>query len=113
VLAVNQLTPELAEFISKVELVIFIDASYVGQPGGWKCETVEPSATPAPTLGHHLTPIGLLAYAQAIFKARPPALLISVAGGSFECRHELTPPLAAALPAIELFVRQQIAEFRI
>ena len=112
VLAVDQLTPELSELISEVELVVFIDASHVGQPGSWKCETVEPSATPAPSLGHHLTPCNLLAYAQAVFKANPTALLFSVAGGSFECGQELTPCVAAALPAAEEFVREQIAATR-
>lgn len=109
ILVVHQLTPELSELISKVELVVFIDASQHGQPGSWKCETVEPSPTPAPALGHHLTPINLLAYTQAVFKASPTALLLSVAGVSFDCRQELSPCLAAALPAIEEFVREQIA----
>ena len=108
-LAVNQLTPELSEFISEVELVVFIDASHVGRPGSWKCETVEPKESSPQTLGHHLTPTSLLAYAQAIFKASPPALLVSVAGGSFDCRQELSPSVAAALPAVEQFVREKIA----
>jgi hydrogenase maturation protease len=108
VLSVNQLTPELSEFISEVELVVFIDASHVGQPGSWKCQTVDANEKSSHTLGHHLTPMSLLAYAQAIFKASPRALLVSVAGDSFECRQELTPSVAAALPAVEQFVREQI-----
>lgn len=107
--ALNQLTPELSELISEVELVVFIDASHAGKPGSWKCETVEPNATSRHTLGHHLTPMSLLAYAQTIFKASPRSLLVSVAGESFECRQELTPSVAAALPAVEQFVREQIA----
>ena len=109
VLALNQLTPELSELISEVELVIFIDASHIGNPGSWTCESVEPNATSSQTLGHHLTPMSLLAYAQTIFKASPRALLVSVAGESFDCRQELTPAVAAALPAVEQFVREQIA----
>ena len=109
VLAVSQLTPELSELISEVELVVFIDASLVGQPGSWKCQTVDPNPRSSPALGHHLTPMGLLAYAQAIFKASPRALLVSVAGDSFDCCRELTPSVAAALPAVERFVRGQIA----
>jgi hydrogenase maturation protease len=109
VLALNQLTPELSELISEAELVIFIDASHIGNPGSWTCETVEPNATSSQTLGHHLTPMGLLAYAQTIFKANPRALLVSVAGESFDCRQELTPAVTAALPAVEQFVREEIA----
>jgi hydrogenase maturation protease len=113
VLALNQLTPDLSELISEVELVIFIDASYVGQPGSWKCETVEPNATSSHTLEHHLTPMSLLAYAQAIFKVSPRALLVSVAGDSFDCRQELTSSVAAALPAVEQFVREQISDWKL
>lgn len=109
VLAVHQLTPELSELISQVKLAVFIDSSYVGQPGSWKCESVEPGATASTTFGHYLMPMGLLAYAQAVFKASPPALLVSVAGGCFDCCQELTPAVAAALPAVEQFVREQIA----
>ncbi|MBV8418011.1 MAG: hydrogenase maturation protease [Verrucomicrobia bacterium] len=108
VLALNQLTPELSEPISEVELVIFIDASHAGKPGSWTCETVEPNATSSHTLGHHLTPMSLLAYAQIIFKANPRALLLSVAGESFDYRQELTPSVATALPAVEQFVRETV-----
>jgi hydrogenase maturation protease len=109
VLAVSQLTPELSALISEVELVIFIDASLVGQPGSWKCQTVDPNPRSSPVLGHHLTPMSLLGYAQAIYKVSPRTLLVSVAGNSFDCRQELTPCIAAALPAVEQFVRRQIA----
>ena len=108
VLALNQLTPELSEPISEVELVVFIDASHAGKLGSWTCETVEPNATSSPTLGHHLTPMSLLAYTQNIFKASPRALLVSIAGESFDYRQELTPSAAAALPAVEQFVRETV-----
>jgi hypothetical protein len=52
--------------------------------------------------------MNLLAYAQAIFKASPRALFVSVAGDSFDCDQELTPSVAAALPAVERFIREQI-----
>jgi hydrogenase maturation protease len=108
VLALHQLTPELSERISEVDLVVFIDSSHVGQPGNWTCETLEPNGTCSNTLGHHLTPMSLLAYAQAVFEASPRALLVSVAGNSFDCRQELIPAVAMALPAVEQFVRDQI-----
>jgi hydrogenase maturation protease len=109
VIALDQLTPELSERISKVELVVFIDSSHVGQPGSWTCETLDPNATTSTTLGHQLTPVSLMAYAQALFKASPRALLVSVVGGSFDCRQALTHSVAVALPAVEQFVRAQIA----
>ena len=108
VLAVHQLTPELVEPISEAERVIFIDASHEGQPGSWKCEAFEPNAG-SNALGHHFTPRGLLAYAKAIFNASPQGLLISVAGGSFDCGETLTAPVAAALPDIVQHACDQIA----
>jgi hydrogenase maturation protease len=109
VLALPQLVPELSALISEVGLVVFIDSSHIGRPGNWACEVVEPDATALHTLGHHLTPMSLLAYTQNIFKASPRALLVSVAGESFDCRQELTPSAAAALPAVEQFVRETVA----
>lgn len=111
VLAMNQLTPELSELISEVEFVVFIDATHVGRPGSWKCETIEPKESSPQTFGHHLTPASLLDFAQAIFKASPPAVLVSVAGSCFDCGQELTPSVTAALPAVEQFVREKIAGF--
>ena len=108
VLALSQLTPELSEPISEVELVVFIDASHIGRPGSWACEPVKADATSLHTLGHHLTPRSLLAYTQALFNTSPRALLVSVAGGSFDCRQELTPAVANVLPAVEQFVRASI-----
>jgi hydrogenase maturation protease len=108
VLAVHQLSPELAESISEAEQVIFIDASHEGQPGTWKCEPIWP-ATESNALGHHFTPGGLLACAQAIFNASPAAFLISVAGGSFEYGETLTPPVATALPEVVRRVCDQIS----
>jgi hydrogenase maturation protease len=85
VLAVHQLTPELSELISEAELVVFVDACHLGRPGSWKCETVELNPNHSHRLGRYLTPMNLLAYAQAIFKASPGALFVSVAGDSFDC----------------------------
>jgi hydrogenase maturation protease len=111
ILALHQLAPELSELISKVGLVVFIDSSHIGQPGSWACEVIEPDARSLPALAHDLTPKSLLTYTQAIFKASPRALLVSVVGESFDCRQELTPTVAHVLPAVEQFVRQQVTLF--
>ena len=108
-LAVHQLTPELGESIRSAGLVIFIDASHEGQPGTWTCAPVEPDTIPSPSLAHHLTPAGVLAYAQALFGASPPALLISVAGKSFVYGERLTPRVEAALPGVIRHARKRIA----
>jgi hydrogenase maturation protease len=109
ILALHQLTPELAEPLSRVDLIIFIDASYEGQPGSWKCERLELDQTLGNSLAHHFTPRSLLAYAQAIFKVNPTALVVSVAGESFAYCDQLTPRVETALPQVIEHVREQIA----
>lgn len=111
VLAVHQLAPELAEPISEAALVIFIDASYDGEPGSWRCEAIAPDAAASSALAHHFTPMSLLGYATAIFKARPRSLLISVAAESFECDDQLTPKVEKAVPEIVQYISAQISWF--
>ena len=100
VLTVQQLTPELAEPVSMADLVIFIDACYEGAPGSWQCETIQGALAPSQTFAHHLTPATLLIYARAVLTAEPAALLVSVAGGSFEYGQNLSPRVAAIVPEI-------------
>jgi hydrogenase maturation protease len=100
VVATHQLTPELAEPISAVDLVIFVDASSEGQPGSWRCEPITEDPVGTQPFTHYFTPVSLLGYANAIFNAKPAAWLISVAAGSFDCGEVLTPRVAALLPEI-------------
>ncbi len=107
IMAVHQLTPELAEPVSRADTVIFVDASYEGQPGTWRWDEVEPGPAAADPLGHHFSIPGLLAYARAVFHANPRAFVISVAAESFECRDHLSPSVLAVLPEIVRFIRDK------
>jgi hydrogenase maturation protease len=100
VLAVHQLTPELAEPIRNAELVIFIDASHEGKPGTWRCEEIAPEAGLASSLAHYFTPAILLAYAQTVYNASPQALIITLGAESFDYRETLTTRAEAALPEV-------------
>jgi len=100
VLTVHQLTPELAEAIREADLVIFIDACYEGAPGTWQCETIRGALASSQTFAHYLTPATLLVYARAVYSAEPAALLVSIAGGSFEYGQNLSPSVAAIVPDI-------------
>jgi hydrogenase maturation protease len=105
IMAVHQLTPELAEPVSQAEMVIFVDASYEGKPGTWRCDEVEPAPATTNALGHLFSISGLLAYARAIFDAKPRAFVISVAAESFECQDNLSPAVEAVLPEIVRHIR--------
>ena len=106
VLSVHQLTPELAEAISEADLVIFIDACCEGAPGSWQCETIRGALAPSQTFAHHLTPATLLIYARAVLSAEPAAILVSVAGESFEYGRNLSPSVAAIVPEIVSMVSE-------
>jgi len=108
IMAVHQLTPELAEPVSKAEMVVFVDASYEGKPGTWRCDEVKPAAATTQPLGHHCGISGLLAYARAIFDASPRAFVISVAAQCFECQNELSPSVEEVLPEIVRHIRDTI-----
>lgn len=75
ILTVHQLTPELAEPVSEVDLVIFINASHVREPGTWRCDQAKPRCASGNSLGHHFDVAGLFAY------SRPP--LMPLLKGSF------------------------------
>jgi len=104
IMAVHQLTPELAEPVSQAEVVIFVDASYEGKPGTWRCDEVEPAPATTDPLGHHFSISGLLAYARVVFSSKPEAFVISVAAESFECRDALSPAVELALPQIVRYI---------
>lgn len=96
VLAVHQLTPELAEPVSRADLVIFIDARRDGTPGEVSSEAVLPE--PPAAFWHHVSPGILLGSAQALYGRSPEAVLFSIAGEEFGYREGLSSVVEAALP---------------
>lgn len=106
ILTVHQLTPELAEPVSEADLVIFIDASDVGEPGTWRCDQAKPRCASGNSLGHHFDVAGLLAYSEAVFKASPWALIVSIAVESFDFQDHLAPSVEAALPEVIDYIRK-------
>jgi len=103
---VHQLTPELAEPVSEADLVIFIDASDVGEPGTWRCDQAKPRCASGNSIGHHFDVACLLAYSEVVFKASPWALIVSIAVESFDFQDHLAPSVEAALPEVIDYVRK-------
>jgi hydrogenase maturation protease len=100
IITCQQLTPELAEPVSQASLVILIDAARGGIPGTIDCQLVPLETQPPPTLGHHVEPGALLAYAQALYGSAPPLWLWTIMGEAFESGDSLSPPVEAAVPAL-------------
>jgi hydrogenase maturation protease len=103
--AVHQLTPELAEPLAQVGLVVFIDAAARGEPGTLLCEELS-AADESSGFSHALTPQSLLALAGRLYGKKPKAFLVSVAGKSFEHGESLSPEVQEALPALLTRVRE-------
>ena len=102
----HQLTPEMAECVSRAQGVVFVDARRDGTPGEVRCEEVVPSAGSNP-LAHSLSPQALLLYAQQLYGRAPRAVVVSIAGERFAMGEELSPVVRRALPrAIRTVVRQ-------
>ncbi len=100
VLLRHQLTPELAEPISKSKQVIFIDACVTGETGSMKQEQVSPARTSPARFSHQTDPAGLLSLAELLYGACPAANIIAVSGERFGYREQLSPRIQAALPAV-------------
>ncbi|MFI5381834.1 MAG: hydrogenase maturation protease, partial [Tepidisphaerales bacterium] len=108
VMSVHQLTPELAEVISRSGVFVVVDTSAVDPPGKLVCRQVEPAAGIDPG-AHICTPASLLAWSRWLYGRFPPAFIFSVGGEKFDITEELTPMVqrgAAELQIqIEAYVR--------
>jgi hydrogenase maturation protease len=99
VMAVQQLTPELTEPMSRAGRVVFIDAAVSGEPGVVQERTLAADSE-AGGFTHHATPCGLLAGTLALFGRAPEATLYSVCGEDFAFGERLTPAVEAALAQV-------------
>jgi hydrogenase maturation protease len=106
ILTRHQLTPELAEVISRAKGVIFIDAACEGMPGAVHCREVPVVPFAAQPFTHHVAPADLLAAAQELFGHAPQAYLITINGSDFGFHERLTPAVEAALPEVVAYVER-------
>ncbi len=111
VLAVHQLTPELAEPLSNVNLAIFVDAYPADFGEEVQVYPVEPASS-GWTMGHTSAPKGLLAIAQALYNYHPQAWLVAIPAKNFELGDRLSPlaerGIAKALKLIDQLIQNQL-----
>ncbi len=86
-ISVHQLTPELAADIARAEVtaVVFVDTRVVTRDEPDEGLQARPIAvdTASPSMGHHLDPATLLAYARLLYDKHLPAWQITVPGFDF------------------------------
>jgi hydrogenase maturation protease len=94
-----QLTPELAEPISRAGMVLFIDASRECRPGEIRQGRILAQEMKS-ALNHHVSAEGLLQLADDVYYARPEAYVFSVGVESFAYGEELSQVVAEAFPLL-------------
>jgi hydrogenase maturation protease len=100
ILTCHQLTPELAESISRADRVIFIDATTVGEPGEIVCHTLTPAGASGELFSHTCDPAGLLKMAKMLYGRSPHGYLFTVTGASFGYEEKLSATVTAVLPQL-------------
>jgi hydrogenase maturation protease len=106
ILTLHQLTPDLAEPLSRAARVVFIDASVEGEPATLRSRRVGPGGPPPSAFGHHLTPDTLIALSGVLYGRAPEAFAFSVTGVSFDFGDTLSPGVEAVLPLMIEQVRE-------
>lgn len=107
----QQLTPELAERVAKVDLALFVDADTDGISGSMHSRFIAARRDQnSETLMHHLDPAGLLGLAEALYKKVPKAMLLTVTGECFGYGTQLSAEVAKALPGVVHHIEEIIEE---
>ena len=109
VLPCHQLTPELAETISKAATVLFIDCTKLGVPGEFRCEEIH-WQTGSISFTHDLSPSALLDLAAQLFGSCPRAFLLTICGECFATGEALSPAVSREIPKLKERVSELIAE---
>ena len=110
VLAEHQLTPELAEPISRARLVVFVDARERGHPGRIDCRTVSPTGGESLTFSHDVDPQSLVQMARLLYGACPTAVVVAVVGEAFGYGTALSPVVQAAIPGVIQRIRELLVD---
>jgi hydrogenase maturation protease len=109
VLPCHQLTPELADPISKAGTVLFIDCSREGTPGEFLCEKLH-CQQGSVYYTHDLSPGALLDLASQLYGCCPRAYLLTICGECFVAGDTLSPIVLQQLPKLKQRVREIVAE---
>ena len=92
-----QLTPEMAEDISRYDYVCFVDAHTGDIPEPARLIEVESEFQRSP-FTHHLTAQSLLAMCETIYAKKPAAALLSVRGYQFGFTRDLSDATSTLVP---------------
>ncbi len=110
VLTVYQLTPELAQRMARVDLIVMIDASLEGEPGEVRIRPLSHSAQPGAVGSHYATPEELAALTAAVYGQCPPVVVVTMTGAHFSLGEQFSSIVARRIPFVSAAVRQVCAQ---
>ena len=110
IIARHQLTPDLADEVSRADEVVFIDASADTPAGEIQSCPVTPKGENWGAFVHEMSPEVLMDCVKDVYGKTPPARLIKIGGEDFGIGEGLTPPVAAAMQAVVQELRGMLAE---
>ncbi len=105
----HQLTPDLAEPISRAYQVVFVDARLKGRPGEVTCTRLFPGKRPVSPIGHTMTPHTLLVLSCWLYGKAPTARVYSVVGTNFKPGDSFSPEVEHVLPTLVSLVWDALA----
>ncbi len=108
ILVLASLTPELAERLSQVDSVCFVDATLTQAPGVIEHRNLAPEPNPDLAQLHFLSPETLLTMTERLYGRSPRATGWFVGVESTELGFELTPKVAACLPDLVARIRAHL-----
>jgi hydrogenase maturation protease len=113
ILRTHQLTPELAEAVSRAEGVIFVDAAVPRerQPGDIHACELDLPAGPA-RFSHQLSPDAVLALASQLYAAHPRSFVVTLTGQNFEHGESISAVVASSLPALVARIDELVHSLR-
>jgi hydrogenase maturation protease len=107
----QQLGPELAESVSRVTAVVFVDASSQGEPGSVRCQPLTNGTAELNRFGHAFSPASVMSLAARLYSASPRAFCATVTGQDFIHGESLSGAVEAALPVLIRRIEQLVRSF--
>jgi len=105
-MSVHQLVPELAEQLTQVDRVLFVDAELRIQETSLR--TIEPQQHSG--LGHACSPQSLLHWTAFAFGRAPAAWLLSVPASRFDHEEALSAEIASRIPVAKQLIEAWLDE---
>jgi hydrogenase maturation protease len=108
-IACHQLTFELAEHVSHVERVIFVDATVGSDPGRISTTSIGVDPELRSSFSHHCDPAAVVTAAALLYGRYPEqSLIVAVEGAAFGYGEALSAPVLASIPEVVARLRELV-----